>query len=115
MLTDTLSTFAKKIKKCRASLLAFTLCLAVAVTPESSDPTNDSNYMIMQGDFLYVSGAQNFGTISARAQMVRSALTASTQFSVSMKIESAAVGTQFDFTLRRSKCDVPSVQVYQGM
>ena len=98
-----------------ALLLGATLCqLALSVTLDSSDPTNDSNYMVMQGDFVYVSGTQNFGTIAARAQMLRSALTASTHFSVAMKIESAPVGTQIDFTLRRSKCDVPSVQVYQG-
>jgi len=98
----------------RAILLGATLCqLALSVTLDSSDPTDDSNYSLMQGDFVYVSGAQNLGTIAARAQMLRSALTASTHVSVAMKIKAAPAGTRLDFTLRRSKCDVPSVQVYQ--
>jgi hypothetical protein len=84
-----------------------------AVTSETNKPTSASNYMVMQGDFEYVVGADNLGAISGRAQLIRSALRASSKFSVGLKMASAREGEQLDATVRRYQCDTPSTTPYQ--
>jgi hypothetical protein len=81
-------SFCTSFFRCSCLVLAAVAVGVVsAVTLETSTPTSSSNYMVMQGDFEYVVGGVNFGAVSGRAQLVRSALEAESVFSLSIKIE----------------------------
>eukprot|EP00729_Bicosta_minor_P000128 gene128-18671_t len=64
--------------------------VATSVTPDTNTPTAASNYMVLQGDFEYVAGAADMGAISGRAQLVRSALSASSKFAFAIDMEATA-------------------------
>jgi len=92
-------------------LLVGMAAIASAVTPESSTPTDDSNYMVMQGDWTYLnSRPASHGFISGRVQLVRSALTATSTFSFSIHFSDSnaapAAGTTLTAKIGRHICTV---------
>lgn len=95
---------------CRSFALLAVLHCALGVTETTNTPTLDSNYMVMQGDIAYVTGGPDFGPISGRIQMERSALTANTLFSFSLHFSdnanSPTTGTSFTARLGRQICAV---------
>jgi len=53
-----------------------------AVTIDTSTPTADANYMVLQGDWQYLdSRGHNHGVLNGRVQLVRSAISATSSFS----------------------------------
>jgi hypothetical protein len=81
-------SFCNSFFRCSCLILAAVAVGVVsAVTLETSLPTSAANYMVLPGEFEYVVGGVNFGAVSGRAQLVRSALEAESLFSLSIKIE----------------------------
>jgi len=97
----------------RSMIAAAIIGVASSVTPDTNTPTTASNYMVLQGDFEYVAGAADMGAISGRAQLVRSALSASSKFAFSIKMEAAPNGAQLEAVVKRHSCEMPSSTPYQ--
>lgn len=99
--------FGLKVPGCVLALAA----AAAGVTEQTSTPTGDANYMVMQGDVGYTASATtSFGGITGRVQMVRSALSALTSFSYQLSFAQSgsapAVGTVLNARLSRHICSV---------
>lgn len=82
-----------------------------AVTIETSIPTSDANYMVLQGDWNYLdSGPASFGALNGRVQIVRSALVSETTFSYIVHFSDSAlapaVGTTLTASFARRICSV---------
>jgi len=94
----------------RVVAVAAAVGAATAVTSTTNTPTDDSNYMVMQGDVSYTSTATaSVGAIEGRVQMVRSALYASTNFSYSLHFAGGpapAPGTEIIAKLGRHVCAI---------